>query len=106
MTKYPAYRERIPYEYRPVVGFVDMPVLKRRNDAPNSYYVEGSKIVLIHDDEIAEYDFTDASSLQDQVVLLENAQIRRVDFAKGSIILAGVIVAFALLLQLLVWVTS
>lgn len=36
-------------------------------DGPNSYYVDGSKIVLIHDDEIAEYEFADPLHRSEQV---------------------------------------
>lgn len=99
-------RERVPYEYRPITNLVDVAVPLRPGDAPNSYYVDGSKIVVIYYDEIIEYEFTDASLRAQQVARLESSNIYRVDFAKGWMRLSALLVGFAALLQIIVWIAS
>ncbi|WP_223565180.1 hypothetical protein [Agrobacterium tumefaciens] len=99
-------RERVPYEYRPIVKFVDVGVPLRPGDAPNSYYVEGSKIVVIYYDEIIEYEFTDASLLAQQVAILEASNIYRVDFAKGWMRVSALLVGFVALLLAVVYIAT
>ena len=99
-------RERVPYEYRPIINLVDVAVPLRPGDAPNSYYAEGSKIVVIYYDEIIEYEFTDASLLAQQVAILEASNIYRVDFAKGWMRVSALLVGFVALLLVVVWTAS
>lgn len=106
MRKSRSVREWLPYEHRPVVEYINVDVLPHAHSKPNSFYVAGAKIVLIHDDEIAQHVYTNPTRRAEQITLLEAARIRKVDFKKGCIRLAAILAGFVALLQVVVWIVN
>lgn len=99
---------RIPFEHRPIRHFKNVSLRKWQIAKPNGYYigVEADSVILVYDDELIEYKFSELDMLHRQISELDSLGVARLDFSDGITKAIFYIVFLVVFLQFLLWVSS